>query len=143
MKGHTGFTIIECIVALVITTMVTLLISLTTANLTRFNHRSLDPAIDWYVFLKEMESADHHFVLKEVGSYHLIVKNINNGVDYELRGKDAFYLSAVDQGGYLPVFEGIRGDRYHFKRLDKTRVQVVVQRKGGEELTGIINFYPR
>lgn len=141
MKKLAGFTIIECVIAMIITTVTVLLISFSITHLTKSSQQTLDPALDWYVFLQEMESADHHFVLKEVGSYHLIVTSVRNGMDYELRGRDAFYLSMVNEGGYLPVFDGIRGDRYHFKRLDRTRVTVTVQRKNGQLLEGVIKFY--
>lgn len=143
MRKRRAFTIIESVAAMVITAVVMLLISFTMANLKQFNQRSLDPAVDWYIFLNELEAEEHHFVISKVTKYHLFLKEGQNGETYELHGRDVFYLSKFPGGGYLPLFEGIRGDHYYFRHLGGTRVLIKVQRTNGQELSGIVKFYEK
>lgn len=143
MRKRKAFTIIECVAAMAITAVTMLLVSFAITNLKQFNQRSLDSAVDWYVFLNELEMEEHHFIIDKVTKYHLFLKEGPNGEIYELQGRDVFYLSKFPGGGYLPLFEGIRGDHYYFRRLGKSRVLIAVQRTSGQELSGIVKFYEK
>lgn len=141
MKRLTGFTIIECVLALVVASLTLLLAGWGMTALATSNRHSLDSPVDWYIFLQEMEADSHHFILRNVGEDELQVFSPHTGLDYTLQGRDALYLKAWDRGGYLPLFDGIKGETCRFKRLPGQRVRVEVRRKNGEELVGIIQFY--
>lgn len=140
MRRLKGFTIIECVVALLITALTLLLAGWSMNALAVSNRHSLDSSVDWYVFLKEMEADSHHFVLKQVNSHNIRVNSCRSDLDYILQKKrDTLYLTAWSRGGYLPLFSGAK--TCVFKRLPGQRVLVEVTRKNGEKLVGIIQFY--
>ncbi|MDD6432493.1 MAG: ComGF family competence protein [Lactobacillaceae bacterium] len=140
MKRLKGFTIIECVVALLITALTLTLAGWSMNTLAVSNRHSLDSSVDWYVFLKEMEADNHHFVLKQVNSHNIRVNSCRSGLDYILRKRqDTLYLTAWSRGGYMPLFSGVK--RCIFKQLPGRRVLVEVTRENGEKLAGIIQFY--
>lgn len=140
MKRLEGFTIFECVVALLITAMTLLLASWSMTALSASTRHSLDSSVDWYVFLKEMEADRHHFVLKEVTSHNIRINSYRSGLDYVLRKRqDTLYLTAWSRGGYMPLFSGAQ--TCTFKRLSGQRVLVEVTRENGKKLAGIIQFY--
>ncbi len=143
MRRLTAFTIAESIAALVVTALVMVLINFSLTALGRVNQHSLNQTTDWYIFLHELESPRHHFVLKEVRRRELIVTSPVNNLQYQLHGRDAFYLTAVNRGGYLRLLDNIKGDRYSFRRLSGERVLVEVERTNGEQETGIVQFYQK
>lgn len=141
MKKMTGFTIIECVLALLITAMTLLLASWAMTALADNERHSLDHPIDWYVFMKEMEAANHHFVLKEVSEKRIRVYSPRTDLNYTLHGRNILHLTTVERGGYLPLLDGVRDREYRFTRLPGQRVLVEVTRENGERLAGIIQFY--
>ncbi|WP_267202484.1 type IV pilus minor pilin ComGF family protein [Limosilactobacillus kribbianus] len=144
MNKQAGFTIAESILALLVTALVMVLINFALFALQRINRPGLGQTADWYIFLREMESPDHHFILEEVdGQSELVVKEPSTGLKYQLQGRDTFYLTAVEHGGYLRVLDNIKGDQYSFTQLPGARVLVEVERTNGEQNTGIIQFYQK
>ncbi|MFQ9705477.1 MAG: competence type IV pilus minor pilin ComGF [Limosilactobacillus pontis] len=141
MKRLTGFTIIECVIALAITTLTILLAGWGLTALSTSNRHSLDSSVDWYIFLQEMEADSHHFILRKVAGTELQVYSPRTGFVYTLQGRDVLYLKAWGRGGYLPLLEGIQGKTCRFKQLVGQRVRVEVVRENGEKLVGIIQFY--
>lgn len=140
MRRLRGFTIIECVVALLITALILLLAGWSMNALAVSNRHSLDSSVDWYVFLKEMEADSHHFVLKQVNSYEIRLNSRRSGLDYTLQERgNTLYLTAWHRGGYLPLFSGAR--TCVFRQLPGRRVLVEVTRENGEKLAGIIQFY--
>ncbi len=131
MKQFSGFTIIECVAALTITALTLLLASWSMTALSANNRHSLDSSVDWYVFLKEMEADNHHFILEQVHLDNIRVKSRKNDLDYVLQHKPGvLYLKERTRGGYMPLFSGAR--RCVFKRLSGQRVLVEVKRENGE-----------
>lgn len=144
MKKQAGFTIAESLAALLVTALVMVLINFALTAVRQVNRPGLDKPTDWYIFLREMESPDHHFVLeKMVGHHTLVVRDAQSGLRYQLQGQDAFYLTAVGRGGYLRVLDNIKGATYSFTRLTGSRVLVEVERTNGEQNAGIIQFYKK
>lgn len=141
MKKMTGFTIIECIMALLITAITLMLAGWGMTALTNSERHSLDHPVAWYVFLKEMEADSHHFVLRHVSGTAVRVYSPRTGLNYTLQGRRVMYLTAVERGGYLPLLDGIQGKAYRFTQLPGQRVLVEVTRENGERLAGIIQFY--
>ncbi|MGN1279628.1 MAG: competence type IV pilus minor pilin ComGF [Limosilactobacillus sp.] len=143
MKQFRGFTIIECVIALVITALTLLLAGWAMTALSASNRHSLDSSVDWYVFLKEMEADSHRFVLKRVDANRIRVNSWQSGtdLDYVLQQQHGnLYLTTSSRGGYMPLFSGVK--TCTFKRLSGHRVLVEVTRENGKKLAGVIQFYP-
>lgn len=141
MRKLPAFTIVECIAALLITAVTLVLAGWGMTALSASERHSLDHPIDWYVFLKEMEADNHHFVLKRVSGREVQVYSPRTDLNYTLQGRNVLYLTASARGGYLPLLDGIQGKAYHFTRLPGQRVLVEVTRENGEKLVGIMQFY--
>ena len=59
-----GFTIVECIVALLITAMIAVLIQLTFKVYEKVDQQPYDDNAQWYIFLQEMESSNNQYEIK-------------------------------------------------------------------------------
>lgn len=139
MKRRAAFTLVECVGALLVTSLVVILLSLAMTAVRTINRQSLGGAADWFICLQELESPDHRFILKRVKPAELQLKDQCQQRDYQLRIRDCLYLRTPN-GGYMPIFSGIRGERSFFQRLDSQRVYVEVERQNGQKMAGIICF---
>lgn len=139
MKRQPAFTLVECVGALLVTSLVVVLLSLTMTAVRTISQRSLDGAVDWLICLQELESPDHQFALERVTPTELQLKDQHQQRKYQLRIGDRLYLRAPN-GGYMPIFSGIRGGRSFFRRLDSQRVYIEVERNNGQKMAGIICF---
>lgn len=136
-----AFTIIECVCSLLITTIIILLVSFLMTDVKKLNLHNLDPELDWYLFLQEMEAPKHHFILLRVQKHHLYLKSEQSRLDYTLHGYTNLYLTGTSTGGYLPLLDDVAPDQFSFNQLDDRRVQVEVKRTNGKIQRGIIKFY--
>ena len=119
---RSAFTLVECIGALLVTSLVVVLTGYALTAIRTTSRPSLDRATDWIICLQELESPDHRFALKRTERYQL-----------------ELYLRAPN-GGYMPIFSNIRGEQSAFKRLDSQRVHVTVVRTNGQKLEGVVCF---
>lgn len=133
---------VECICALLVTTMVVLSINLVMTSVRKVNTSDLTGAIDWYLFLQELEAPSHRFELVDAHGHTLEMYSQRMSCKYEIKGYDCLYLSSKDGGGYLPILDGVRSFEYNFTKIDDQRVQVEVERNNGKKQVGIIRFYP-
>lgn len=139
MKKRLAFTLVECIGALLVTSLVVVLTGYALTAVRTTSRTSLVHATDWIICLQELESADHRFALRRVDRYQLELRDLNQRRIYELCLRDRLYLRA-SSGGYMPVFSNIRGEQSAFKRLDNQRVHVTVVRTNGQRLEGVVCF---
>ncbi len=139
MKRQPAFTLVECIAALLVTSLVVVLTGYALTAVRTTSRLSLAQATDWVICLQELESADHHFALKWADRYQLELRDLNQHRNYELCLRDRLYLRSVN-GGYMPVFSNIRVEQSGFKRLDSQRVYITVTRTNGQKLEGIVCF---
>lgn len=137
-----AFTLVEGVCALVITALLVININLALTSIKHANQVDLDPTIDWYLFMQELESPTHQFELVRVEQRHLFLYSRTMQKDYELKGSTSLYLSCVQNGGYLPLLDNLKPHCYRFKQLDAQRVLVEVERINGTKNTGIIRFKP-
>ncbi|WP_076461272.1 hypothetical protein [Limosilactobacillus caccae] len=142
MKRRAAFTIVECICALLITSLVVLGIGALMTSVRQANRSDLNEAVDWYMFLQELESPRHRFELRHVYRSSLILYGQVAARSYELKGSTCFYLTGGHDGGYLPLIDNLKAYDCDFKQLDEQRVLIEVERKNGQHLAGIVKFYP-
>lgn len=136
---RSAFTLVECIGALLVTSLVVVLTGYALTAVRTTSRPPLDRATDWIICLQELESPDHRFVLKRAERYQLELYDLNQRRIYELCLRDRLYLRAPN-GGYMPIFSNIRGEQSAFKRLDSQRVHVTVVRTNGQKLEGVVCF---
>lgn len=139
MKKGPAFTLVECVGALIITSLVIILAGLAMTNVRQLSRHSLAGSVDWIICLQELESANHHFELKKVERYQLVLRDQQQQRDYQLRIRDRLYLRAAN-GGYMPILSGVRGKYSSFRRIDQQRVYIEVERTNGRRDYGIACF---
>ncbi|QZN93674.1 hypothetical protein KZE55_03765 [Limosilactobacillus panis] len=140
MKKRLAFTLIECVAALLVTTVVIVLAGMTINSLRSVTRQSLDQPIDWIICLQELESPRHAYALVNVESNAVVLRDQHTDRLYELCAQKRLYLRAKKDGGYMPVFSDIRDQKTVFKQLDQQRVYIKVERTNGEVLTGFLCF---
>ena len=136
---RSAFTLVECIGALLVTSLVVVLTGYALTAVRTTSRPPLDRATDWIICLQELESPDHRFALKRAERYQLELYDLNQRRIYELCLRDRLYLRAPN-GCYMPIFSNIRGEQSAFKRLDSQRVHVTVVRTNGQKLEGVVCF---
>lgn len=140
MKKRAAFTLIECVAALLVTTIVIILAGMTISSLRSVTRQSLDQPLDWIICLQELESPRHAYALVSVGDNTVVLRDQHTDRLYELCAQKRLYLRAQKDGGYMPVFSGIRDQKMVFRQLDQQRVYIKVERTNGEVLTGFLCF---
>ena len=107
MIREKGFTLLECLIALMIMALITTLVSLQIRVIKSTTVKSSNQPLDWYVCLTELESTDHQFMLERVERQKLWLTSQHSGLTYELHATDRLYLSRENRGGYLLLFDDI------------------------------------
>lgn len=139
-----AFTLAETICALLVSSLVVMTISIALASIKSANQRDLDPGLDWYLMLQELESADHQFEIISVSRWDLHLYSRVSHRRYVFKGTTKMYLTCLQAGGggYMPLIDGVKLREYSFKQLDSQRVLFRMERDNGQKLSGIIKFYP-
>ena len=136
-----AFTLVECLIALIIMSLITLLLSLQIRVIKSTTTKSLERPLDWYICLTELESQDHQFMLEKVSNKKLQLTSRSSGLTYELYGTDRLYLSRANRGGYMLLFSDIKPGTVKFNELAGERVKIQAERKNGQKLIGVVKFY--
>jgi prepilin-type N-terminal cleavage/methylation domain-containing protein len=136
-----GFTLVECLAALVIAALIVMLLSFQMKVIKSSCIKQNSQPLDWYLCLSELESVDHHFMIEEVSSNQLRLWSKSTGLTYELHSTDRLYLSCVGHGGYMLIFRDLAPNSVTFSELSGSRVEIRGQRKNGQGLIGVVKFY--
>ena len=72
-----GFTLVECLAALVIAALIVMLLSFQMKVIKSSCIKQNSQPLDWYLCLSELESVDHHFMIEEVSSNQLRLEQVN------------------------------------------------------------------
>ncbi len=143
MIREKGFTLLECLIALMIMALITTLVSLQIRVIKSTTVKPSNQPLDWYVCLTELESTDHQFMLERVKRQKLWLTSQHSGLTYELHATDRLYLSRENHGGYLLLFDDIKPGSVMFSKLTGSRVAVKAQRKNGQTILGVVRFYEK
>jgi len=108
-----GFTLIECIVALLVTAMIGILIQFTLKLYMNVDQQPYDDYAQWYIFIQELESKDNQFELANGGNDNAI--NLYSRVrtkQYTIEQnayKPKVYMYGTESGaGYLPLLQHVK-----------------------------------
>ncbi len=140
MLKRNGFTILECIVSLLVLVMISGLIQFVIPMANKFNTHSWKDTTDWYLFLKRVEDPAYKFRLVKVTSSCLELNSMVNGENYFLLGgKKAVYLKTM-QGGYMPLLVNYEPYSLTFYESKPNSVMVSCKLDNGEEKNAKISF---
>lgn len=138
-KSQSAFTLVECLLALLVTSIVVALVSMTLPTAYRATHRQLGRPVDFALLLAELEDADHHFQMRAVNPHSLRVVDTHNHKEFTLKAAGRVYLTSSD-GGYLELLDGIQPGSLQCQQLDQQRVFIGVRRDNGENEWGIVRL---
>lgn len=139
-----GFTIVECIVALLITAMIAVLIQLTFKVYEKVDQQPYDDNAQWYIFLQEMESSNNQYEIKNNGTKQSInVFSRTRQKNYSIGHnpyKSTVYMYGTEAGmGYLPLLQHVKTfQAVHSNQSPK--VEFEVEFMSGEKHSGRVNF---
>ncbi|WP_137597497.1 competence type IV pilus minor pilin ComGF [Paucilactobacillus kaifaensis] len=135
-----GFTLIECILALLITSMVAMLIGLFLHSFQKNDHQTIDESAQWYLFLRELESPTHQFQLMSCSDHRLMLNSPISVKYYQLNGKSThLYLSLQENGGgYLPLLDRVKD--FHAQQISDRQVELKVETLSGHKYDNIVIF---
>lgn len=150
MRRQKAFTLLECLVALLITSMIVMVISFVLHSFQRQATNAVhDEDLKWYMFLRELESPVHQFELypdvgAEKNSNTLNLHSRTSHKYYSLAYKDdKFYLKMTHGGsGYLLLLDGVTsGVNFRIDRLSDQRVRITAKLCDHIEHTGVVQLY--
>lgn len=139
-----AFTLIECICALIVTSLVVIMMSFIMVMIRQSTVGQADQPLDWYLCLAELESPDHQFEITRVNNIEARLTSQLNNRQYLLRGREHLYLTMADRpGGFLPLFDDIKPASFYCRRLNNHQLEVRIQRKNGQVERGIVRLNTR
>lgn len=137
---HKGFTLIECALTLMIVAMVAISGNFAIRLFKTSEQRNYNDDLQWYIFLREMESQSHQFQVVEVGDKMLELYSPTSNKYYQLECKDDhIYLTLAKRGGgYLPLMEHVT--KCQQKKVSDNRVAITITRDDGKTKTAILQL---
>lgn len=137
---RSAFTLAECLISLFVVSWVVVVLSGLMVCWRNFNCRQMDEPLDWYLCLQELESVDHHFSLVKTSRNQVRLHSQTTDKDYLLKSGRSLYLTKVNGGGYLPLFDDLKLNTMTFRQLNSSQLLIQGQRKTGKPLEGIVKF---
>lgn len=138
--GHqAAFTLVECLLALVVVSIVVTLVGLTLPAAYQASRQRLANPLDFQLMLAELEDRDHRFRLKGVNQHSLQLVDQQNK-EFTLRSADRVYLTS-NNGGYMELLDGIEVRSLVCQQLDSRRVLIAVTRKNGQRQWATVRFW--
>ncbi|CAI2586262.1 competence type IV pilus minor pilin ComGF [Apilactobacillus kunkeei] len=129
MKREKGFTIIETIIALTILGLIAFSITMIDSLKKSYNQKNIH-AVDFQLFLKNIESTKkHYFLYKIVGGKLLYIGSKKYDKEYEMFKNGRMIILTGMNGGFYPLIDDV--DSVSFKEVKK-HLSVNVKFTNGE-----------
>ncbi len=129
MKREKGFTIIETIIALTILGLIAFSITMIDSLKKSYNQKNIH-AVDFQLFLKNIESTKkHYFLYKIVGGKLLYIGSKKYDKEYEMFKNGRMIILTGMNGGFYPLIDDV--DSVSFKEVKK-HLAVNVEFTNGE-----------
>lgn len=117
MKREKGFTIIETIIALTILGLIAFSITMIDSLKKSYNQKNIH-AVDFQLFLKNIESTKkHYFLYKIVGGKLLYIGSKKYDKEYEMFKNGRMIILTGMNGGFYPLIDDV--DSVSFKEVKK------------------------
>lgn len=142
MVKRQGFTLVECIISLVVLVMITGLVQMAGPLTNQVQGATLKDTTDWYLFVKRLEDEQKDFTLIDVKKDQLTLLCTTNKLEYIVQGGRQTVFLKTKQGGYLPVLVNYQPHTLDFQKLSETDVLVTCQLERGERKNAILHFKP-
>lgn len=140
--GRPSFTILECVIALLVTGIVIAIISMTLPSAQRASRRTLNDPLDFELCVAELEGDDHQFRLVEVEPHCCRLLDTKNNKHFQLLCRGRVYLTAA--GGYMELLDDVKTGSLNCRQLDQSRVAISVTRRDGSMIQrAIVRFKPQ
>ena len=129
MKKEKGFTIIETIIALTILGLIAFSMTMIDSLKKSYNQKNIH-AVDFQMFLKNIESTKkHYFLYKIVGGKLLYIGSKKYDKEYEMFKNGRMIILTGMNGGFYPLIDDV--DSVSFKEVKK-HLSVNVKFTNGE-----------
>ncbi len=129
MKKEKGFTIIETIIALTILGLIAFSMTMIDSLKKSYNQKNIH-AVDFQLFLKNIESTKkHYFLYKIVGGKLLYIGSKKYDKEYEMFKNGRMIILTGMNGGFYPLIDDV--DSVSFKEVKK-HLSVNVKFTNGE-----------
>lgn len=129
MKKEKGFTIIETIIALTVLGLIAFSITMIDSLKKSYNQKNIH-AVDFQLFLKNIESTKkHYFLYKIVGGKLLYIGSKKYDKEYEMFKNGRMIILTGMNGGFYPLIDDV--DSVSFKEVKK-HLSVNVKFTNGE-----------
>lgn len=129
MKREKGFTIIETIIALTVLGFIAFSITMIDSLKKSYNQKNIH-AVDFQLFLKNIESTKkHYFLYKIVGGKLLYIGSKKYDKEYEMFKNGRMIILTGMNGGFYPLIDDV--DSVSFKEVKK-HLSVNVKFTNGE-----------
>lgn len=129
MKREKGFTIIETIIALTILGLIAFSMTMIDSLKKSYNQKNIH-AVDFQLFLKNIESTKkHYFLYKIVGGKLLYIGSKKYDKEYEMFKNGRMIILTGMNGGFYPLIDDV--DSVSFKEVKK-HLSVNVKFTNGE-----------
>lgn len=123
----TGFTLIEALIALVVTALAMLSLQFGMQMLNTRSQQLYDEQLAWYHMLGELEGNQYQFTLKKAYLQQAQLSPHNHSDrTYILKGHNGNLILTTDRGGYMPLFKGVS---YYEFDVDHHHLKIKVQTK--------------
>ena len=129
MKREKGFTIIETIIALTVLGLIAFSITMIDSLKKSYNQKNIH-AVDFQLFLKNIESTKkHYFLYKIVGGKLLYIGSKKYDKEYEMFKNGRMIILTGMNGGFYPLLDDV--ESVNFKEVKK-HLAVNVEFTNGE-----------
>ncbi|MTV83226.1 competence type IV pilus minor pilin ComGF [Secundilactobacillus folii] len=103
-----GFTLIETLIALVVTAIAILTFQFGIQALTAKSQQRYDEQLAWYHMLAKLESDDYGFSLAKVGMQEALLNpQTDKDRQYDIYQYHDKIVMTTDKGGYMPLLTGL------------------------------------
>ena len=117
MKREKGFTIIETIISLTVLGLIAFSITMIDSLKKSYNQKNIH-AVDFQLFLKNIESTKkHYFLYKIVGGKLLYIGSKKYDKEYEMFKNGRMIILTGMNGGFYPLIDDV--DSVSFKEVKK------------------------
>lgn len=137
---YAGFTLIECLVALLVAAATSLLLTGVVKNYQGLSQIEVSDPAQWYSMVQVLEGGQYQFELQSVGDTTLKLYSRVENRTYRVKQSNGIYL-AKNGEGYQPLYQVVHGVVYFHRENEQTITAYVKQGKRVSHVTQI-HFLP-
>lgn len=135
-----GFTLIECLIALLVATATSLLLTGVVKSYQGLSRIEVSDPAQWYSMVQVLEGGQYQFELQRVGDTTLTLYSRVEKRTYQVKQSNGIYLAKNGQG-YQPLYQVVHGAVYFHRENGQTITAYVKQGKRVSHVTHI-HFLP-